>query len=452
MSFFDNVIRFFNEDSGADKEQNGEAGKKQYSQDVLDAFGVDTGSSSGISVTPTNALRVATVYACVAKLAGGISTLPLKIYETDGKERSELPKDHLWYLLNESPHIDFSAASAWENVSIANSLRGDAYWWIRRRMNGQIKDLFPLPWSSVNPYRMPDGSIRYYVWYPEFGLKTWLEPMDVLHFPGLGFDGLKSMSVIKYAARSATGNALAMDEYSGQFFRNGAHPSVILQFPAMMTPEQIELLQAQFVKKYSGIENARKTPLILTEGGSAHELSISAEDSQLLEARKFQVVDIARAFGVPPHMIGETSASTSWGSGIEAMTRGFFTYTLQQNLIRIEQELNRKLYPKNYARRIEYDREALLEGDTGAQASYFRAALGGPGTGLGWMTVDEVRGRKNLSPLGGAAAEIYDPRLYEGNSNGKTDENLGTEEKTDPDDKPDTEPEKGGGDDPDGKR
>lgn len=452
MNFFDNISRFFNEVFSASEEKSEEVQKQTYSQDVLDAFGVDSGSSSGITVSPENALRVATVYACVAKLAGGISTLPLKIYETDGKERSELPKDHLWYLLNESPYIDFSAASAWENVSISNSLRGDAFWWIRRRPNGQIKDLFPLPWSGVNPYRMPDGSVRYYVWYPEFGLKTWLEPMDVLHFPGLGFDGLKSMSVIKYAARNATGNALAMDEYSGQFFRNGAHPSVILQFPAMMTPEQIELLQAQFVKKYSGIENARKTPLILTEGGSAHELSISAEDSQLLEARKFQVVDIARAFGVPPHMIGETSASTSWGSGIEAMTRGFFTYTLQQNLIRIEQELNRKLYPKNYARRIEYDREALLEGDTGAQASYFRAALGGPGTGLGWMTVDEVRGRKNLSPLGGAAAEIYDPRLYEGNSNGKTDGNLGTEEKTDPDDKPDTEPEKGDGNDPDGKR
>lgn len=452
MNFFDNISRFFNEVFSASEEKSEEVQKQTYSQDVLDAFGVDSGSSSGITVSPENALRVATVYACVAKLAGGISTLPLKIYETDGKERSELPKDHLWYLLNESPYIDFSAASAWENVSISNSLRGDAFWWIRRRPNGQIKDLFPLPWSGVNPYRMPDGAVRYYVWYPEFGLKTWLEPMDVLHFPGLGFDGLKSMSVIKYAARNATGNALAMDEYSGQFFRNGAHPSVILQFPAMMTPEQIKLLQAQFVKKYSGIENARKTPLILTEGGSAHELSISAEDSQLLEARKFQVVDIARAFGVPPHMIGETSASTSWGSGIEAMTRGFFTYTLQQNLIRIEQELNRKLYPKNYARRIEYDREALLEGDTGAQASYFRAALGGPGTGLGWMTVDEVRGRKNLSPLGGAAAEIYDPRLYEGNSNGKTDGNLGTEEKTDPDDKPDTEPEKGDGDDPDGKR
>lgn len=424
MSFFDNVIRFFNEAFGSGDEQDSGTANRQYSQDVLDAFGIGSGSSSGINVTPESALRVATVYACVDKLAGGIASMPLKIYETDGLERKELPKNHLWYLLNESPYIEFSAASAWENVSIANSLRGDAYWWIRRRANGQIRDLFPLPWSSVNPYRMPDGSIRYYVWYPEFDIKTWLEPMDVLHFPGLGFDGLKSMSVIKYAARNATGNALAMDEYSGQFFRNGAHPSVILQFPEMMSPEQIESLQTQFVKKYSGIENARKIPLILTEGGSAHELSISAEDSQLLEARKFQVVDIARAFGVPPHMIGETSASTSWGSGIEAMTRGFFTYTLQQRLIRIEQELNRKLYPQSPWRRIEYDREAMLEGDTKAQSAYYRAALGGPGTGMGWMTVDEVRKRKNLSPIGGAAAEIYDPRLQEGKNNGKTDGNM----------------------------
>jgi HK97 family phage portal protein len=245
---------------------------------------------------------------------------------------------------------------------------------------------------------------------PQYGINTWLEPSEILHFPGFGFDGIKSMSVISYAARAAVGNALAMDEYSGKFFANGAHPSMVLTAAGKMSDEQIKQLQVAFSSKYSGIENAHRLPLVLTEGLEAKEISISAQDAQLLEARKFQVIDIARAFGVPPHMIGETSSSTSWGSGIESMSRGFVTYTLQPHLVRIEQELNRKLYPKNTGYFVQFDRDALIEGDSAAQAAYNRAALGGPGTGQGWMSVDEVRKSKGLAPLGGAASQIFDPR------------------------------------------
>lgn len=402
MSIWDSIKRFFNETE--------ESTTVSQSDEVKQVFGVAGESAAGVSVTPESAMRVATVYACCDKLAGSIASLPIKLFETDGVNRKEMKKNALWYLLNESPHADFSAASAWENVSLSNSLRGDAFWWIRRKPNGQVKDLFPVPYGCVFPEREPDGSVRYWIFYPEFNIRTWVAPSDMLHFPGLGFDGLKSMSVIKYAARNATGNALAMDEFSGSFFRNGAMPSVVLSYPKKMSPETVDDLQKAFMLKYSGIENYKKFPLILTEGGSATQLSISSEDAQLLDARRFQVVDIARAFGVPPHMIGETTAATSWGSGIEALTRGFFTYTLQSKLIRIEQELNRKLFPKNASVRIEFDREAILEGDTQAQAQYYRSALGGPGTGPGWMTVDEIRQRKGLSPLGGNAADIYDPR------------------------------------------
>lgn len=107
-------------------------------------------------------------------------------------------------------------------------------------------------------------------------------------------------------------------------------------------------------------------------------------------------------------MIGETSASTSWGSGIEAMSRGFVTYTLNAHLVRIEQELNRKLF-RSAQYFVEFDRSALLQGDSQGQAKYNRAALGGPGAGPGWMTVDQVREQSNLEPMGGRAAEIYFP-------------------------------------------
>lgn len=380
-----------------------------YSQDVMDVFGVNTGHA-GMAVNAVSAMRVAAVHACVQKIAGGVSTLPLHQYKTNGDIKDRLPRDELWYKLNEQPCGQYTAASHWEGVCIAELLRGDAYTWIRRSITGSIIELLPLPWGCVSPIRQADGSVRYYISLPDFGINTWLEPADVLHFPGFGFDGVRSMSVITYAARAAVGNALAMDNYSGKFFEGGAHPSIVLSAPGKMNPDQIGALQTAFVGKYAGNDNSHKLPLVLTEGLTAKEISINAQDAQLLEARKFQVVDIARAFGVPPHMIGETSASTSWGSGIESMSRAFVTYTLQPHLIRIEQELNRKLFPRNAGRYIQFDRDALIEGDSQAQADYNRAALGGPGTGPGWVSVDEVRKTKGLAPMGGKYAEIYDPR------------------------------------------
>ena len=190
----------------------------------------------------------------------------------------------------------------------------------------------------------------------------------------------------------------------------------------MKSLDQVTQLQNAFRAKYSGMDNAHKLPLVLTEGLTAKEISLSAEDAQLLEARKFQVIDIARAFGVPPHMIGETSASTSWGSGIESMSRGFVTYTLQPHLVRIEQELNRKLFPRATGRFVQFDRDALIEGDSAAQAAYNRAALGGPGTGMGWMSVDEVRKSKGMAPLGGESAKIFDPRDVQAPDTSKQDQ------------------------------
>lgn len=380
-----------------------------YDQSVLEAFGAQPGAAAGINITPVSAMRVAAVFACVQKIAGAISTLPIDVFRTDGDTPVKLPRDALWYLLNEQPTAQYTAASHWEGVSINQLLRGDGYTWIRRATNNSVRELVPLPWAGIHPVLQNDGSVRYYISYQ--GHNTWADPAEILHFAGFGFDGLRSMSVISYAAKNAAGNALAMDEYSGRFFRNGAHPSGIIKAPGKMTKEQVEALQAQYATKYAGIENAHRLPMVLTEGLDFKEVSLSAEDAQLLEARRFQVIDIARAFGVPPHMIGETSSSTSWGSGIESMSRGFVTYTLQHHLKRIEQELNRKLFPRDVGRFVRFDREALTEGDTAAQAAYNRAALGGPGVGQGWMSVDEVRKLKGLAPKGGTAAEIFDPRM-----------------------------------------
>lgn len=379
-----------------------------YSESVLESFGVTPGAS-GIVVSPVSAMRVAAVRACVQKIAGSISTLRLDVLQSNGDTEIKMPRDDLWYKLNEQPSSQFTATSHWETRVEFQLLRGDGFTWIRRRLNNTIAELVPLPWYAVQPTLMPNGEVRYYIDWFERSIKTWIDASDILHFHGHGFDGLRSMSVISYGAKNAIGNALAMDEYSGQFFAEGAHPSIILNSQHRMNPQQVLDLQTAFRNKYSGVANAHKNPLVLTEGITAKEISLSAEDAQLLEARKFQVVDISRAFGVPPHMIGETSGSSAVGAGYEEQGRNFVTHTLRLHIKRIEQELNRKLFPRDTGKFVRFDLTDLQEGDSKAQAEYFKSALGGPGSGPGWMTVNEIRRTKGLAPIEGGD-KIFDPR------------------------------------------
>lgn len=390
---------------GGDVRPKNEA-RVTYSDSVMEAFGVSPGAA-GISVNPTSAQRVSAVAACRQKIAGSISTLRLDVLQISGDTEVKLPRDALWYLLNEQPHEQYTATSHWDNKVSEQLLRGDGYTWIRRRMNGSIASLMPLPWTAVQPWRQPDGSIRYYINLHEWGIQTWIEPSDILHFPGHGFDGMRSMSVIAYGAKNAIGNALAMDAYSGNFFANGAHPSIILKTNGSMNDQQKEELRASFARKYSGGDNFHKYPLVLTQGLDAKEISLNAEDAQLLEARKFQVVDIARAFGVPPHMIGETSGSSAVGAGYEQQARDFVMHTLRLHLKRLEQELNRKLFPRDTGKFVRFDLGDLIEGDSKAQAEYNKAALGGPGSGPGWMTVNEIRKAKGLPPVDGGDKLFY---------------------------------------------
>lgn len=403
MKFIDALVALI---TGRQDSSRPEVSNTAYGDSVMDAFGIST---AGTTVSATTAMRVSAVAACVAKISGAIVNMPIHEYSLeDGDIPGRVARSDMWYLLNEQPSPNYTAASMWEGVSMAQLLRGDAFGLIRRRMNGTVREILPLPWGSVSPMRTAGRGVRYYVNLPEHGISTWFEPADILHYPGLGFDDttMRSMSAIQFGARSAIGNALAMDEYSGKFFEGGAHPSIILSTEKKMEPKQVKDMQEAFARRHSGLANAHRLPFILTEGFKATEISLSAEDAQLLEARKFQVLDVARAFGVPGFMINESTGATSWGSGIESIGRAFVQYTLQTWLKKIEQELNRKLYPRNTGRFLEFYREALYEGDIVAQGEYFRSALGGPGAGDGHMSINEVRRIKRMAPIAGGN-EVY---------------------------------------------
>lgn len=353
-------------------------------------------SHSGVAVTPITSKCSAAVYACMRLIAGAVSLLPLPVYERTAEGRAKADHEY-WWLLNEQPFPTLTAASFWDWIICNVLLRGDGLAEIKRNpVTGKITGFLPLPRECVIIERRGDQL----VYLVNDGIRKYgLYQDDVLHFPGFGFNGVQGESVIAHAARQAIGTGLAADQFSGSYFARGATPSVVIQYPQGVAPtkEQLTLLAEQFDEKYSGNSNHHR-PMLLTNGGQLQPVSISAEDSQLLETRKFQVIDIARAFGVPPHMIGETSASTSWGSGIEQMSIAFARYTLGPYLIRIEQELNRKLWPRSAKYFIEFNREGLLAGDSKSESEYFGKALGGPGS-QGWMTINEVRRIKNLPPI-----------------------------------------------------
>lgn len=366
------------------------------------------GSASGVPVTHESAMRVSAVYACVTRIAGAISSMTAKIYRRVPGSREEVIDHPFWWLLNEEPTPTFTSASMWETTIGKMLLRESGHCFIARSRSGAVRELIPLPWDAVHPRSVEEGGSRR-LRYDVKDVRTFgVDQDDMLHFPGFGFDGVRAMSVIQYAARNATGNAVAMDEYAGRFFRGGSHPSVVLEVPGTMKDEAISNLQTAYANKYSGLDNAHRIPLVLTNGITAKPVTINASDAQLLEARKFQVSDIARAFGVPPHLIGDASGSTSWGSGLEEQNRAFLAYTLSSHLQRIEQELNRKLF-RRAGLYIEFDRETWMEANSKAQGDFYRAAVGGPGSGPGWMTVDEIRSRKNLPPKGGESGQLYRP-------------------------------------------
>ena len=359
-------------------------------------------SFTGQPVTAQTAMRVSAVYACVRLLAGSIASLPLPVYERTPQGRKTLEDHALWWILNEQPTPRFTSAAAWQYAVKCVLLRGDAFMLIQRNRAGVVNGLLPLDPDMVMVERKDDRLV-YYV--QDNGQRFGVDQDDMLHLPGFGFNGLRSMSVIQWAAKQPIGIALAAEEHSARFFSNGAQPSFVLETLGKMTPENGERLKQQFAEKVAGTANAFK-PMVLTEGVTLKEVSMNAVDSQLMEARKFQVIDIARAFGVPPFMIGEMEKTSSWGSGVEHMGMGYVKYTLKPMTVMWEQELNRKLFgTARYF--VQFDFSDLLRGDSAALASYYREAIGGS-QGPGWMTANEVRNELNMLPASNGD-ELYDP-------------------------------------------
>jgi len=354
------------------------------------------GSSAGKMVTERSAMQMTAVYACVRILSEAVAGLPVHLYrysEDGGKEKAI---DHpLYRLLHDEPNPEMSSFVFRETLMTHLLLWGNAYAQIIRNGKGEIVALYPLMPNKMTVDRDENGHLFYrYNRDSDEAIKPQstvvLRPSDVLHIPGLGFDGLVGYSPIAMA-KNAIGLAIATEEYGAKFFANGAAPSGVLEHPGTIKdPSRVrEAWQSQF----GGSSNSGKVA-VLEEGMKYTPISISPEQAQFLETRKFQINEIARIFRVPPHMVGDLEKSSF--SNIEQQSLEFVKYTLDPWVMRWEQSIQRILLSpeekKSYF--VKFNVEGLLRGDYASRMSGYATARQN-----GWMSANDIRELENLDRI-----------------------------------------------------
>ena len=302
------------------------------------------GSTAGKAVNERSAMQMTAVYACVRILSEAIAGLPLHLYEYGCDGSKEKAVEHpLYFLLHDEPNKEMTSFVFRETLMTHLLLWGNAYAQVIRNGKGEVIALYPLMPNRMEVNRTDKGQLYYqYTTSSDDaptveGSTAVLMPEDVLHIPGLGFDGLVGYSPIAMA-KNAIGLAIATEEYGAKFFANGAAPSGVLEHPGTIKDPQ--RVRDAWMSQFSGSRNAGKVA-VLEEGMKYTPISISPEQAQFLETRKFQINEIARIFRVPPHMVGDLEKSSF--SNIEQQSLEFVKYTLDPWVIRWEQSLQRTL-------------------------------------------------------------------------------------------------------------
>lgn len=355
-------------------------------------------TTSGKPVNERTAMQTTAVYACVRILAEAVASLPLHVYEYQDDGGKKLVHDHpLYYLLHDEPNPEMTSFVFRETLMSHLLIWGNAYAQIIRDGAGRVLGLYPLLPDKMDVQRDDKGNI-YYVYsrnsdenpmFKEYG-NIKLKAEDVLHIPGLGFDGLIGYSTIAMA-KNAVGMTLACEEYGASFFANGANPGGVLEHPGVLKdPSKV---RESWNSVYRGVSNAHKIA-VLEEGMKYQQIGIPPEEAQFLETRKFQINEIARLYRIPPHMVGDLDKSSF--SNIEQQSLEFVKYTLDPWVIRWEQSLQRSLLLPGEKGKyfIKLNVDGLLRGD-------YQSRMNGYAVGRqnGWFSANDIREMENMNPI-----------------------------------------------------
>jgi len=354
-------------------------------------------STSGKRVNETTAMQTTAVYACVRILSEAVASLPLHVYEYSEGGKKMVTDHPLYALLHDEPNPDMTSFVFRETMMSHLLIWGNAYAQIIRNGKGEAIALYPLQPDKMDVERDERGKLYYvYSRYTDENpnIKNYgqivLWPEEVLHIPGLGFDGLIGYSPIAMA-RNAVGMTMACEEYGASFFANGANPGGVLEHPGVLKdPSKV---RESWNSVYRGVSNAHKIA-VLEEGMKYQQIGIPPEEAQFLETRKFQINEIARLYRIPPHMVGDLEKSSF--SNIEQQSLEFVKYTLDPWVVRWEQALKKALLLPEEKERLflKFNVDGLMRGDYQSRMSGYAI-----GRQNGWLSANDIREMEDLNPI-----------------------------------------------------
>ena len=354
-------------------------------------------ANSGEQVDEKSAMQIATVYACVRLLAESVAQLPLHLYRVTDPDGQEKAKDHpLYKILYREPNPEMTSFSYWEAVMTHLLLWGNSYSQVIRDGKNAVLGLYPLLPENVEIDRTEDGEL-YYIYHAytnevpgEKNRDIVFKRDEVLHIPGLSFNGLVGFSPIAMM-KNSLGTTMAVEKYGSAFFKNGAQPAGVLEHPGVLKDPQ--KIRENWVNAYGGPGNAHKVA-VLEEGMQYKPISLPPEDSQFLSTREFGVEEICRIFRVPPHMVQDLKRATF--SNIEHQSIDFVVHTLDPWLVRIEKAIVKDLLMEEEKDQFfpKFNVDGLLRGD-------YQSRMQGYSVGIstGIISPNEARRKENMPPL-----------------------------------------------------
>lgn len=349
-------------------------------------------STAGVSVTTDDALSLSAVFAAVNLISGVIGSLPLSVYRKWGRAREQATTHPAWRLLHLSPNPEMTPASFTQAMEWNRLLGGNAYASVQWAGNGKPVALWPVEFWRVRHKRREDGSL-----YFEVDGQQQIEPEDMLHVPQVTADGVTGRSFLEWAIESL-GLGIATQQFAASYFGNGTQPGGLLKHPGNPPKDQRDEFRRSWNERHQGPANAQKTG-VLFGGWDYVPNSFNAEQSQLIEQRRFTTEEVARWLNIPPHLLRDLNRSTY--SNIEQQNIDFLIYSLTPVLVKHEQEFNRKLLspPETYAK---FGVKGLLRGDSTARAAFYSQMIQ-----IGIFSVNECREWEEESPVDGGDVHFF---------------------------------------------
>ena len=354
--------------------------------------GISSGRTpSGIRVNADNSMACSAYTACIRVISDAVSSLPLHLYEklANGGKR-KVSDNPLYRVLHTQPNPWQTAQEFRDWMTGLYLHYGASYAEIRTTAPGRM-ELWPLHSSRMEVERLEDGGLRYKYREPDSNRYTTYRQDQIFCLRFTTEDGVHPIPTYKLF-QNAIGLAQALEAHGSTYFGNGARPGIVLESDNPIPVEAAERLREQWERMHRGADRAFRTA-VLPNGVKAHELSGSNEAAQFLETRQYQVIEICRAFRVPPHMIQDLTRSTY--SNIEVQGTEFVQHCLLPHLKRWEAAISRDLIEDDERYFAEHSVSGLLRGDHASRSAYYVSALT-----HGWMTVNEVRELENLNPIG----------------------------------------------------